>query len=69
MQTSKQVEEGFMSKLKALLGEYNAGITVQERYNHSLDYTPFIQVEIPSIWTETEQVREYTLIDCGTYID
>jgi len=69
MQTSKQVEEEFMSKLKALLKEYGADIKIEERYNYSLDYTPFIQVEIPSIWTETEQVREYTSIDCGTYID
>jgi len=70
MQTSKQVKEEFLTKLRSLLREYNAVLEAKDYWNGYSECGEDVRatVAIPSIFDEEgNQIREWTDIDLGGY--
>lgn len=70
-QTKEDVELSFRADLKALLAKYNADIEASDHYSGYPECGEDIKmiVNIPSLYDGNEQIREYTEIDLGHWVD
>lgn len=67
---TSQVKEEFLAKLRALLQEYDAEISIQEYDSFSYTPTPFIEVFIPSKWEKDGGfIYEGGTIDLGKFVN